>query len=70
MRGTETILLVDDEETVIDVATESCWRGSVTGFYGQKPAGRPLILYKAKTDEIALVILDMIMPGDGRRGDL
>ncbi|NPU83957.1 MAG: PAS domain S-box protein [Syntrophaceae bacterium] len=61
-RGTETILLVEDERTVAEVTRDLLislgYRVYVAG------NGREAIAtYKAKKDEIDLVIMDMIMPG-------
>ncbi|MEN6624567.1 MAG: response regulator, partial [Smithella sp.] len=60
--GNETILLVDDETTIIDVCNEML---SNLG-YNILTAGNghdALELYKKNKDKIDLVILDMIMPG-------
>ncbi|MEW5909752.1 MAG: response regulator, partial [Thermodesulfobacteriota bacterium] len=61
VRGAGTILLVDDEEMIIDVGTQ------LLNFLGYSvisaTSGRDaLSIYREKTDEIDLVILDMIMP--------
>ena len=61
-RGTETILLVDDERSVLDVSK------AMIGSLGYKVytagSGRDAIaFYMEKGDEIDLVILDMVMPG-------
>ena len=63
-RGSETILLVDDEQTVIDVGKE------LLGKLGHKvllaTGGREALdVCKANEDRIDLVILDMIMPEMG-----
>ena len=63
-RGSETILLVDDEQTVIDVGRE------LLGKLGHKvllaTGGREALnVCKANEDRIDLVILDMIMPEMG-----
>jgi PAS domain S-box-containing protein len=61
-RGTETILLVDDEKMVAEVTRELLeslgYRVYATGS-GQEA----IAVYMEKRDEIDLVILDMIMPG-------
>jgi PAS domain S-box-containing protein len=61
-RGAETILLVDDEAIVLEVAGEMLqhlgYRVHCVGS-GQEA----LAVYHEKKDEIALVILDMVMPG-------
>jgi two-component system, cell cycle sensor histidine kinase and response regulator CckA len=61
MKGDETILLIDDEEIIINVGKE------ILETLGYKVitalGGREAIdVYKARQDEVDLVILDMIMP--------
>ena len=61
-RGTETILLVDDEQMVLEVSK------NLLEYMGYRvyPAGsgqEAIALYMEKKSEIDLVILDMIMPG-------
>jgi len=59
--GTETILLVDDEELVRDLGTEMlAWAGYkvLTAANGQEA----LEVYRTKKADISLVILDLIMP--------
>ena len=61
-RGTETILVVDDEKTVLEI---NCEILESLG-YRVYPAGsgqEALSVFMEKKDEIDLVILDMIMPG-------
>ncbi len=61
-RGTETILLIDDEETVLAVSKNmlsSLGYHVITAHNGEKA----LELYKKKYQVIDLVMLDMIMPG-------
>ncbi len=61
LTGSETILVVDDEELVVDVVTtmlESLGYHVLTALSGEEA----LVLYKKYQDEIKLVILDMIMP--------
>ncbi len=62
--GTETILLVDDEEIVINVSREMLNNMGYDVFIasGGKEA---LEIFKKDKDKIALVILDMIMPDLG-----
>ena len=60
-KGEETLLLVDDEEMILDIGTEFL---KILG-YQVLTAGngtQALRLYEEKNDEIALVILDMVMP--------
>jgi PAS domain S-box-containing protein len=64
MRGEGTILLIDDENTILDVSRE------LLEMLGYRVCiargGREAIgIYKAQKDTIDLVILDMIMPGMG-----
>jgi two-component system cell cycle sensor histidine kinase/response regulator CckA len=61
-RGTETILLVDDEKMVLDVSRE------LLEFLGYRvyPTGsgqEAIAVYMEKRNKIELVVLDMIMPG-------
>ncbi len=63
-RGDETILLVEDEEPVRDIGKTSLEHYGytvVTAENGEKA----LEIYREKGDEIALVLLDLIMPGMG-----
>ncbi|MBU0986645.1 MAG: PAS domain S-box protein [Proteobacteria bacterium] len=64
LKGVETILLVDDEEMIIDVARELLKKlgYKVLAAKGGKAA---VELYDANKDEIDMVILDMIMPHMG-----
>jgi len=61
-RGTETILLVDDEKMVLEVSTELL---ESMGYrvYAAGSGEEAIAVYKKKRNEINLVILDMIMPG-------
>ena len=64
LKGDETLLLVDDEEMIIEVGEE------ILQALGYKvlPAAsgkEALKIYQNKKDSIAMVILDMIMPGMG-----
>ncbi|KKL46353.1 hypothetical protein LCGC14_2346410, partial [marine sediment metagenome] len=64
MKGTETVLLVDDEETIAEVGQELL----ETLGYTVLPAmsGKEAIeIYKKNKDEIDMVLLDMIMPEMG-----
>ena len=60
-KGTETILLVDDEEMIIDVGREMLERLGYTVFISRGGADA-VELYKKNCDKIDLVILDVIMP--------
>jgi two-component system cell cycle sensor histidine kinase/response regulator CckA len=62
--GTETILLVDDEETIINVCRdlfESLGYRVLSASSGQEA----LEVYTGNLSDISLVLLDMIMPGMG-----
>jgi nitrogen-specific signal transduction histidine kinase/CheY-like chemotaxis protein len=61
-RGTETILLVDDEKVVMEVNREML---ESMGYrvYAVGSGQEAISIYMEKSNEIDLVILDMIMPG-------
>lgn len=60
-RGTETVLLVDDEETIIDVTREMLVELGYRVISAR--SGREAIdIYAANKGSIDLVILDMVMP--------
>ncbi|MBP1711755.1 MAG: cheY-like receiver domain protein [Deltaproteobacteria bacterium] len=60
--GNETILLVDDEQVIIDVARDMLEMLGYQVIVAQD--GQLAIdIYTQQKDEIALVILDMVMPG-------
>ena len=63
-KGTETVLLVDDEDTVIEVAEQML---SKLGYKVLLARGgrEALELYKKNQDKINMVLLDMIMPDMG-----
>ena len=61
IQGSETILVVDDEETIIDISRkilESLGYRVLTAHGGEEA----VTIYRKRMDEIDLVILDMIMP--------
>jgi CheY-like chemotaxis protein len=61
LKGTETVLLVDDEHMVLDV--DVLMLGELGYRVMTATSGREAIdLYQEKMDEIDVVILDMIMP--------
>jgi PAS domain S-box-containing protein len=62
VKGTETILLVDDEKMVLEVSKAML---ESTGYrvYATGSGQEALAVYMEKQKEIDLVILDMIMPG-------
>jgi signal transduction histidine kinase/ActR/RegA family two-component response regulator len=60
--GTETILLVDDDIRIRDLAAEMLMLSGydvVSASNGQEALG----IYRKRKEEIALVILDLVMPG-------
>jgi PAS domain S-box-containing protein len=62
--GTETILFVDDEKSILEIAKETLRMHG----YNVKTAQsgeEALEIYNADKDNIGLVILDLIMPGKG-----
>jgi PAS domain S-box-containing protein len=64
--GTETILLVDDEDFVRDLGEQMLTK------FGYRVLTSPdgeaaLKLYRARADDIDLILLDLIMPGMGGR---
>jgi two-component system, cell cycle sensor histidine kinase and response regulator CckA len=62
--GKETILIVDDEETILDVGCEIL---EILGYevLAANSGREAILLYEREKDRIDLVILDMIMPGMG-----
>jgi PAS domain S-box-containing protein len=64
LKGSETVLLVDDEDMIIDVGKpilEQMGYNVLTATGGKEA----LDIYEKKKQEIGIVILDMIMPGIG-----
>ena len=61
-RGTETILLVDDEKMVLEVS-KALLESLGYGVYAAGSGQEAIAVYMEKRNEIDLVILDMIMPG-------
>lgn len=67
LRGTETILLIDDEKMVLDVAQQILVALGYTVYIAESGQSG-LDLYSRHIEEIDLVILDMIMPNlSGRK---
>jgi len=62
LMGTETILLIDDERTVMEVNKELLESIGYT-LYVAGSGQEGLDIYTEKKDKIDLIILDMIMPG-------
>jgi two-component system cell cycle sensor histidine kinase/response regulator CckA len=61
IKGTETILLVDDEETVLDLGAQMLEQLGYTVLEANGGA-EAIEIYKTRRDDIDLVMLDMIMP--------
>ena len=61
MKGTETILLVDDEDIIIDVGTELLKKMGYA-VLGAKSGRESIETYEANQETIDMIILDMIMP--------
>ena len=62
LKGTETILLVDDEEITIEVGKKLLEELGYRVLIAQ--SGKEAVeMYRTHTDEIDMVLLDMIMPG-------
>jgi CheY-like chemotaxis protein len=64
LRGTETILLVDDEKEVLDVGGKILKEMGYRVFLARS-GNEAVKIYRKQRDEISLVILDMIMPEMG-----
>lgn len=62
--GSETILLVDDEEFILDLGSRILTRAGYTVITASN-GEEALEVYKVRRDEIALVVLDLIMPKMG-----
>jgi CheY-like chemotaxis protein len=62
--GSETILLVDDEEVILDLGSRILMKA---GYKVMKVSNgkEALEVYRQRSDEISLVILDLIMPEMG-----
>jgi PAS domain S-box-containing protein len=63
-KGSGTVLLVDDEDGVLEIGSEMLKRIGYKTLKARK-GEEAIELYKARKDQIDLVILDMIMPGMG-----
>ena len=64
LKGVGTVLVVDDEEMIIDVATQILENLGYSALSARSGA-EAIEVYRAHQDEIILVILDMIMPDLG-----
>jgi CheY-like chemotaxis protein len=65
-RGTETVLVVDDEASVREVMERILRMGGYTTILAENGV-RAIELYRERGEEIDLIILDMIMPHMGGR---
>ena len=64
LRGEETILLVDDADMVLEVGKDILEALGYTVLLARR--GKEAIeIYKNHTEEIAMIILDIVMPGMG-----
>jgi len=63
-RGTETIILVEDEDMVSELTKTILERSGYTVLTASN-GKEALDLYEKERDRVALVILDLIMPGMG-----
>ncbi len=62
MNGTETVLLVDDEEIVVGVGKQMLEKLGYSVLIAR--SGQEAVdVYKNSPDDVDLVLLDMIMPG-------
>lgn len=61
-RGTETIMLVDDEKEILNV-TMAIFEAFGYKVFGASDGVEAIEKYRANSSEIAAVILDLIMPG-------
>ncbi len=62
LTGAETVLLVDDEKMVVDVAQEML-RGIGYSTLTASSGEESVDIYQKEQDKIDMVILDLIMPG-------
>jgi two-component system, cell cycle sensor histidine kinase and response regulator CckA len=64
IRGNETVLFVDDEETVLEVGSKMLKHLGYS-VHGARGGQEALDIYENNKNRIDLVVLDMIMPGMG-----
>ena len=64
IEGTETILLVDDEDMIVNVGEKILERLGYTAIIA-KSGKEAIDIYRENRDKIEMVILDMIMPDIG-----
>ncbi|MFA6447896.1 MAG: response regulator, partial [bacterium] len=65
-RGTETVLIVDDEAALIEVAVKILVRAGYTALTADGGAAA-IRLFEDNKDKIDLVVLDMVMPEIGAK---
>jgi CheY-like chemotaxis protein len=61
-KGSETVLLVDDQEMIIDVGSQLLDKLGY-GVYTAESGQEAIEIYKENKDDIRIIILDVIMPG-------
>ncbi len=64
LNGRETILLVDDEKLILDVGDDALSRHGYTVIRAES-AEQALKIFRERSDEIDLVLMDLGMPGMG-----
>jgi len=64
LKGTETVLLVDDEDMIIEVGKEMLTALGYTVVEAEN-GKQAIALYREKKDKIDMVVLDLIMPDMG-----
>ncbi len=64
LRGTETVLIVDDEDMIVEIGQEFLKTFGYKVFVARS-GKEALQIYKKKQDKIDIVVLDMIMPDMG-----
>ena len=64
LKGSETILLIDDEEIIIEIGQQLLEALGYTVFTA-KSGEEAIDIYQKSMDKIDMVILDMVMPGMG-----
>jgi len=62
IRGTETILIIDDEESIILMLSDVLGHNGYT-VHASTAAEKGIVLFEKLKDEVDLVLLDIVMPG-------
>ncbi|OGV51384.1 MAG: hypothetical protein A2X49_10400 [Lentisphaerae bacterium GWF2_52_8] len=65
-RGTETVLIVDDQETIWDFLIEALQKLGYSVLLAENGLDA-VEIYRNNPDQIDLVLLDMVMPKEGGR---